>query len=160
MKEKIGPRAFRWMMNLWPCYRGTGARVTHIAPDWKEIRVRLPLSLQTRNYVDSIFGGSLYGAVDPLYRLMLIRLLGSAYIVWDKAATIRFLKPGRTTLYATCRVDDAELDEIRRLLETEARIDRTYKIALADAQGTVHAEVDKVIRIRRRVLAGGPAPAA
>jgi len=160
VKEKVGPRPFRWMMNLWPCYRGTGARVTHIGSDWKEIRVRLPLNLQTRNYVGSIFGGSLYGAVDPLYMLMLIRLLGPAYVVWDKAATIRFLKPGRTTLYATCRVDEAELDEIRRLLETEARIDRTYKIALADAEGTVHAEVDKVIQIRRRVPAGGPVRAA
>ena len=156
MKDKLGPRAFRWMMNLWPCYRGTGARVTHIAPDWREIRVRLPLNLQTRNYVGSIFGGSLYGAVDPLYMLLLIRLLGPAYIVWDKAASIRFLKPGRTTLYATCRVGDAELDEIRRLLETEARIDRTYRLALADAQGTVHAEVDKVIQIRRKESAGTP----
>ena len=156
MKDKLGPRAFRWMMNLWPCYRGTGARVTHIAPDWSEIRVRLPLNPQTRNYVGSIFGGSLYGAVDPLYMLLLIRLLGPAYIVWDKAASIRFLKPGRTTLYATCRVGDAELDEIRRLLETEARIDRTYRLALADAEGTVHAEVDKVIQIRRKESAGTP----
>jgi hypothetical protein len=111
---------------------------------------RVPLNLQTRNYVGSIFGGSLYGAVDPLYMLMLIRLLGPAYVVWDKAATIRFLKPGRATLYATVRVEDAELDEIRRRLVTETRIDRTYCISLVDAQGTVHAEVDKVIQIRRR----------
>jgi acyl-coenzyme A thioesterase PaaI-like protein len=160
VKEQIGPRAFRWLMNLWPCYRGTGGRVTYIAPDWKEIRVRLPLGLQTRNYVGSIFGGSLYAAVDPPYMLMLIRLLGPAYVVWDKAATIRFLKPGRTTLYATCRVDDAELEEIRRLLQTESKIDRTYPIALADAQGTVHAEVEKVIRIRRKDPGGGAGRAA
>jgi acyl-coenzyme A thioesterase PaaI-like protein len=150
VKEKLGPRTFRWLMNLWPCYWGTGGHVTYMAPDWKEIRVRLPLNLQTRNYVGSIFGGSLYAAVDPLYMLMLIRLLGPGYLVWDKAATIRFLKPGRTTLFATCRVDDTELDEIRRLLETEPRIDRTYRISLSDAQGTVHAEVEKVIQVRKQ----------
>jgi acyl-coenzyme A thioesterase PaaI-like protein len=154
VKEKLGPRPFRWLMNLWPCIRGTGVRVTHIAPNWKEIRVRLPLSLRTRNYVGSIFGGSLYGAVDPLYMLMLIRLLGPDYVVWDKSASIRFLKPGRTTLYATCRVEDDELDEIRRLLQSEPKIDRTYRIALADDQGTVHAEVDKVIQIRKRASRG------
>jgi acyl-coenzyme A thioesterase PaaI-like protein len=150
VKEKLGPRTFRWLMNLWPCYWGTGGHVTYMARDWKEIRVRLPLNLQTRNYVGSIFGGSLYAAVDPLYMLMLIRLLGPGYLVWDKAATIRFLKPGRTTLFATCRVDDTELDEIRRLLETEPRIDRTYRISLSDAQGTVHAEVEKVIQVRKQ----------
>lgn len=150
LKDRIGPRAFRWMMNLWPCYRGTGGRVTHISPDWKEMRVRLPLSLRTRNYVGSIFGGSLYAAVDPPYMLMLIRLLGPEYVVWDKAASIRFLKPGRTTLFATCRVEDRELNEIRRLLETDSRIDRTYRITLVDGDGTPHAEVDKVIQIRKK----------
>ena len=150
MKEKFGPRSFRWLMNLWPCYRGTGGRVTHISPDWKEVRVRLPLNLQTRNYVGSIFGGSLYAAVDPLYMLMLIRLLGPAYVVWDKAATIRFVKPGRRTLFATCRVEDAELAEIRRLLEKEPKIDRAYSISLVDAEGTVHTEVEKVIQIRKK----------
>ena len=150
MKDKLGPRTFRWLLNLWPCTRGTGGRVTRISPDWKEIRVRLPLNLQTRNYVGSIFGGSLYGAVDPMYMLMLIHLLGPDYIVWDKAATIRFVKPGRTTLFATCRVEDAELDEIRRLLETEPKIDRTYRIALVDAEGTIHAEVEKIIQIRKK----------
>jgi len=150
VKDKLGPRTFRWLLNLWPCTRGTGGRVTRISPDWKEIRVRLPLNLQTRNYVGSIFGGSLYGAVDPMYMLMLIHLLGPDYIVWDKAATIRFVKPGRTTLFATCHVEDTELDEIRRLLETEPKIDRTYRIALVDAEGTIHAEVEKIIQIRKK----------
>jgi len=151
MRERLGPRAFRWMMNLWPCYRGTGGRVTFIAPDWKEARVKLPLNLRTRNYVGTIFGGSLYGAVDPLCMLMLIRLLGPGYIVWDKAASIRFLKPGRTTLFASFRIDDAELAEIRRLLEAEPKIDRTYTVNLVDAQGTAYAEVQKVIQVRKKL---------
>ena len=88
-------------MNLWPCYRGSGARITYIAGDWKEVRVKLRLSLRTQNYVGSIFGGSLYAAVDPIYMLMLIKCLGPGYVVWDKAATIRFRKPGRSTLTAT-----------------------------------------------------------
>jgi acyl-coenzyme A thioesterase PaaI-like protein len=150
MKERLGPRAFRWMLNLWPCYRGTGGRVTYVAPDWKEVRVELPLNLRTRNYVGTTFGGSLYGAVDPLYMLMLIRLLGAGYIVWDKAASIRFLKPGRTTLFATFRIDDAELDEIRRRLAPESKIDRTYTVNLVDAQNNVHAEIEKVLQIRKK----------
>jgi len=59
------------------------------------VRIRLPLIWRTRNYVGTIFGGSLYGAVDPIYMIMLIKALGPDYIVWDKAATIRFLRPGR-----------------------------------------------------------------
>ena len=140
----------RWGFNLWPCYRGTGGRVTFIASDWREVRVRLPLSWRTRNYVGTIFGGSLYAAVDPFYMIMLMQNLGPEVVVWDKAASIRFRKPGRTPLNATFRLDEAELMELRRLLLDQPKVDRTYLIQLLDAEGVVHAEVEKVIHLSRR----------
>jgi acyl-coenzyme A thioesterase PaaI-like protein len=140
----------RWAFNLWPCYRGTGARVTFIASDWREVRIRLPLYWRTRNYVGTIFGGSLYAAVDPFYMLMLIRNLGPDVVVWDKAASIRFRKPGRATLTAAFRIDEAELAEIRRLLQEHPKVDRTYTVQLVDREGVIHAEVEKVIHISHR----------
>jgi len=140
----------RWGFNLWPCYRGTGGRVTFIASDWREVRVRLPLSWRTRNYVGTIFGGSLYAAVDPFYMIMLMENLGADYQVWDKAASIRFRKPGRGALSATFRIDEPELAEIRRLLQEQPKVDRTYTIQLVDETGVVHVEVDKVIHISLR----------
>ena len=150
MRESLHTRLFRWAFNLWPCFRGTGARVVFIASDWSEIRVRLPLSWRTRNYVGTIFGGSLYAGVDPFYMLMLIHRLGPDYVVWDKAAAIRFRKPGRSTLRATFRVDETELAEIRRLLQEQPKVDRSYHVELVDAEGVLHAEVDKVIHISLR----------
>lgn len=83
MPESWKTRLNRWGFNFFPAYRGTGGRVEYIAGDWREIRIRLPLNWRTRNYVGTIFGGSLYGAVDPLYMIMLIRNLGDEYVVWD-----------------------------------------------------------------------------
>lgn len=152
MSESWSTRLDRWRFNLWPCYRGTGGRVTFIASDWLTVRVKLPLNWRTRNYVGTIFGGSLYAAVDPFYMLMLIKRLGPEYLVWDKAASIRFRKPGRTRLTAEFRLEDEECAAIRRLLETEARVDRTYIVRLVDAKGEVHAEIEKVVQVRRREL--------
>jgi hypothetical protein len=150
MDESLRTRLTRWGFNLWPCIRGTGGRVTHIASDWREVRIRLPLSWRTRNYVGTIFGGSLYGAVDPFYMIMLMENLGADYQVWDKAASIRFRKPGRGALSATFRIDEPELAEIRRLLQEQPKVDRTYTIQLVDETGVVHVEVDKVIHISLR----------
>lgn len=150
MAESLRTRLFRWYFNFFPAYRGTGARVTYIAGDWREIRVKLPLSLRTRNYVGSIYGGSLYGSVDPIYMIMLMKLLGPDFVVWDKAATIRFRKPGKTTLYARCALDDAELQRIRTELVAQPSLDCVYHIDLVDAAGVVHAEIDKTIYVRRR----------
>ncbi len=153
MSESLRTRLFRWGFNLWPCYRGTGARVTHIASDWREIRIRLPLSWRTRNYVGTIFGGSLYAAVDPFYMIMLMKNLGPDYVVWDKAATVRFRKPGRTPLEAVFRLEDAELNDIRLMLAEAPKVDRSYTLHLVDRNGTIHTTVDKIIHVSRRAPA-------
>jgi acyl-coenzyme A thioesterase PaaI-like protein len=151
LRTRLTRIAYTW---LFPAYRGTGGRITYVADDWREVRVRLPLSRRTRNYVGTIFGGSMYGAVDPIYMVMLIKALGPKYVVWDKSATIRFRRPGRSTLYATFTLADAELDEIRAALEHERAVDRTWRIELRDEDGLVHAEIEKVIQIRRRTSRG------
>ena len=140
----------RWKFNLFPAYRGRGARVTYISDDFREVRVRLPLNFRSRNAVGTIYGGSMYGSVDPMYMIMLMQLLGRDYIVWDKAATIRFRKPGRSTLFATFRLEDAEVTEIRDATASGTPIDRTYNVDLVDADGVVHASVQKVIYIKRK----------
>src|SRR5262249_49327548 len=120
------------------------------ASDYREVRVRLPLSWRTRNYVGTIFGGSLYGAVDPVYMIMLIHILGPGYTVWDKAASIRFRRPGRTTLYAHFLLREDESRTIRELAEKSPSIDRVYRVDLVDAAGVVHANVEKTVYIRRK----------
>lgn len=154
MPESLRTRIQRLGFNWFPAYRGTGGRITYIAADWREIRIRLPLNLRTRNYVGTIFGGSMYGAVDPIYMVMLIRCLGPEYVVWDKAASIRFRRPGRATLHARFVLDEAELDAVRAALAGAPAIDRTYRVELADAEGVVHAVIEKVIHIRRKGHAG------
>ena len=156
MPESWRSRLQRWGFNLFPAWRGTGARVTYVADDWREVRVRLPLSWRTRNYVGTIFGGSLYGAADPIYMIMLIRVLGPDYVVWDKAATIRFRRPAKTTLHARFVLTEDEIADIRRTLETTDRTDRVYVVELSDAQGVVHATVEKVVQVRRRETSGEP----
>lgn len=150
MRESLKSRLSRWIFNWWPCYRGTGGRVTFIAHDWRVLRVKLPLNLRTRNYVGTIFGGSLYAAVDPFFMLMLIKNLGPDFVVWDKAASIRFRKPGRGTLTAEFRLEDDELQAIREALETTPKVDRVYTVTLVDAGGEAHALIEKVVQIRRK----------
>ena len=150
MTESWRSRLARWGFNWFPAFRATGATITYIASDWCEVRVRLPLSWRTRNYVGTIFGGSMYGAVDGIHIVMLIKNLGPDYIVWDKAASVRFRKPGRATLYANVKLPPEEFDAIRVALSSGSSIDRVYLVELTDRSGTVHAEIEKTIHIRRR----------
>ncbi len=150
MPENFKSRRFRWGFNFFPCYRGSGGRVTYIADDFHELRMKLPLSWRNRNYVGTIYGGSIYASIDPLYMLMLMHILGDGYTVWDKAAKIRFRKPGKTTLYADFLLSAEEIEEIRRLAETERSVDRIYDVELKDADGLVHAVIEKTLYIAKK----------
>ena len=150
MPESWQSRWMRWKWAFFPPWRGTGARVVYISSDFREVRVELPLSWRTRNYVGTIFGGSLYGAVDPVYMIQLMQILGRGYVVWDKAATIRFRKPGRSKLTATFKIEEAEVNTIRQLTANGDPVDRVYNVDLVNAEGVVHASVEKTIYIRKR----------
>ena len=150
MAESFRSRLVRWGFNWFPAFRRTGGRIVSLAADWREVRVKLSLSWRTRNYVGTMFGGSLYAATDGIYMVMLIKQLGPGYVVWDKSASIRFRKPCRTTVYATFAIDERETDAIRALLAAEPKIDRQYQVDWADRDGTVYATVETTIHIRRK----------
>ena len=150
MPESFASRIDRWKFNLFPAYRGTGARVTYIADDYREMRVKIPLSWRTRNYVGTIYGGSMYGGIDPIYMLMLIKTLGREYVVWDKAAKIRFKRPGKTVLFADFLLTEEELTEIKTRLETEKSLDRVYNVELKDAAGKTHCLIEKTLYIAKK----------
>ena len=150
MPESFASRIDRWKFNLFPAYRGTGARVTYIADDYREMRIKIPLSWRTRNYVGTIYGGSMYGGIDPIYMLMLIKTLGREYVVWDKAAKIRFKRPGKTVLFADFLLTEEELTEIKTRLETEKSLDRVYNVELKDAAGKTHCLIEKTLYIAKK----------
>jgi hypothetical protein len=121
-----------------------------VGADFREVHIKLPLNWRTRNYVGTIYGGSIYGAVDPIYMIMLMKALGRGYVVWDKAATIRFRRPGRATLYGRFLVTDDVVEGIRTELETAEKLDRHFVVELKDEAGEVHATIEKTVNVRKR----------
>lgn len=150
MPESFASKIDRWKFNLFPAYRRSGGRVLYISDDYRQMRVKIPLNWQTRNYVGTIYGGSMYAGIDPIYMLMLIKTLGKNYIVWDKAATIRFKRPGKETLFADFELTVDELDEIKRILETQKSVDRVYNVELKDKNGRAHCLIEKTLYIAKK----------
>jgi Domain of unknown function (DUF4442) len=102
------------------------------------------------NYVGTHFGGSLFAMTDPFYMLMLMANLGGDYIVWDKAASIRYRKPGKGKVRAEFRLTDAQLDDIRDKLKTLPKYEPVLQVQVKDEAGDVVAEVEKVLHVRKK----------
>jgi acyl-coenzyme A thioesterase PaaI-like protein len=142
------PRHLRWGMNLWPPFLGAGIRVRHIAPDWSEVRVELRQGLLNRNYVGTHYGGSLFSMTDPFYALMLMHLLGSRYLVWDQAARIEFLAPGRGTVSAVFRLTNEEVEALRAQAASGEKVLPAFDVEVRDAGGALVARVRKTLYVR------------
>lgn len=150
MAESWKIKFLRWRFNRYPAYRQSGARVTHIGEDFREITVKLPLNRLTRNLHGTIYGGAMYAAVDPLHAVLVAYHLGPDYHVWMKSAQIDFKRPGRGDLFATARISQHDIDEIRAALAHTSKLDRVFKLTLADASGSVSAHFVLTIHIKRR----------
>lgn len=144
------PAHLRRLVNLWPPFLGAGIRIRHIAPDMKAVDVEMKLRFWNANYVGTHFGGSLFAMTDPFYMLMLMANLGSDYIVWDKASSIRYRRPGKGTVRAEFRLNDAQLDDIREKLKTLPKYEPVFSAEVKDLQGTVIAEIEKVLHVRKK----------
>ncbi|MGA2844700.1 MAG: DUF4442 domain-containing protein [Candidatus Acidiferrales bacterium] len=146
----------RLRLNLYAPFLGAGIRVKRLAPGWKEVDVEMKLRWWNANYVGTHYGGSLYSMTDPFFMVMLIENLGQDYIVWDKSATIRFKRPGRGTVTASFRLSDQQIDEIKQALNAEKKIERVFTVEVKDESGTVIAEVEKLLHIRRKDQPASP----
>jgi acyl-coenzyme A thioesterase PaaI-like protein len=149
-KESLQSRRLRWKFNFFPAYRGTGGRVEFISSDYTYVRVRLPLNWRTKNYVGTIFGGSMYGAVDPILMIMFMFQLGKEYTVWDRAASISFDKPGRSTLRAEFVVSDDEVQAVKDELLHSSKLLKTYSIELMDEGGVACARIEKTLYFAKK----------
>lgn len=138
------------MINFYGPFLGAGVKLEKMSPDFREAFVSMKLTFYNKNYMGTQFGGSLYAMTDPWYMLMLIKNLGNGYIVWDKAATINFRKPGKGKVTAHFHLKEDHLEEIRATLVTQNKMDYIFKVEIKDTEGKLIAEVDKVLYIRKK----------
>ena len=146
----VSARTLRHVLNLWPPFLFAGIHVAAIGDDFRSARVELRMRPWNRNYVGTHFGGSLFAMTDPFWMLMVLHALGDGYIVWDKAATIDFEKPGRGPVYAEFALDDAMLEELRAAAAGGDKVLRWFDAPVRDAAGDVVAMVRKQLYVRRK----------
>ncbi len=140
-KENLKFKIKRFLFNFFPAYRRTGARICFISDDWKEMHIKLGLKWTTRNYVGSVFGGSIYGALDPIYMVQLINILGNKYVVWDKVATVKFIRPIKQTVFAKFLIPEDLITEIKKEIELNKEMEIELSVQFNDGNEITYAEV-------------------
>ena len=138
------------MMNIWFPFLFSGIRITKISDDFRYVKVELSSHWYNKNYVGTHFGGSLFAMTDPFWMIMILRNLGDEYIVWDKAADIEFVKPGRGLVTAEFKLEQSMLDELIEAAAGNEKVLRWFDILVTDSQSDLVAKVRKQVYVRRK----------
>ncbi len=150
MSSTWDPEELRRRINSYAPYVGARIEVTFVSEDASEVRVQMPLEEDNANLVGTHFGGSLYAMIDPHLMLLFMQRLGPEYVVWDRAASIEFLKPGRGTVHSTIIISDTTVEEIRERTRTGERYLRSFVVEVLDDEEDVVMRAEKTLYFRRR----------
>jgi acyl-coenzyme A thioesterase PaaI-like protein len=137
-------------INFYPPFLGSGIKVESISSDFRHILVSLKLKFWNKNYVGTQFGGSLYSMCDPFLMLMIMKNLGRNYVVWDKAASIQFIRPGREKVWVEFRIEQSDINSILEKLESSPVYEPIFQLEVKNSKHEVIAKVEKKIYIRSK----------
>lgn len=148
---RLTPRLLKFVLNIYGPYLGAGVRVKRISADWLEMDVAMALRWYNRNAMGTQFGGSLYSMVDPHFMLLLMQKLGKSYVIWDRAAQIDFLRPGRGQVSAAIRLTEAQVDRIRSETAAGYPYRPEFEVEIIDPDGRLVARVHKTLYVKRKL---------
>lgn len=139
----------RHVLNFYPPLLGAGIRATKLSQDFRYAKIVMPLTWYNRNYVGCHFGGSLYSMTDPFYMLLLLNILGNDFVVWDQAASIKYVAPGRGCVTAEFQLEDSLIQSLREMLPEEKRV-FDLPVDVTDKSGDLVAQVTKTLYVKRK----------
>ncbi|MEP0714320.1 DUF4442 domain-containing protein [Algoriphagus sp.] len=153
--EKKNTKKFRRLIRLinwYPPYFFSGIKVIDYSDDFSYFRTRLKIRWYNRNLMGTAFGGSLFAMCDPFFMFILLIQLGEEYIVWDKTASIEFVKPGRGIVYADFKLSPEEISAIKKEVDREGKGVFEFPCEIKDDAGNLIAKLKKGLYIRRKEL--------
>jgi len=147
--EKLFKRStiFKYGFMFNSAYQRSTGKVYFVSDDLQTVKIKIPLNYKNKNYKGTMYGGAMSSATDPIYMIQLITILGPNYVVWDKAASVRFKIPAKTTLFADFVISKQFLNQIEEDIKNYNEKDYALKVDLVDKDSVVHAEVERVVYI-------------
>lgn len=137
-------------INLYPPYLGMGVRVRAFRDDFTRFEVVLRSRWYNRNLFGTHFGGSLYAMCDPFFVFIITMNLGRNYVVWDKSASIEFLRPAKGTILGIFEISQGRLEEIRAEVDELGKNTYHFEADLVDEAGKAVARVSKEVYVRSK----------
>ncbi len=143
------PNKVKWLLRFYPPFLFQRIWVKNISPGYTGADVTIHKSFLNLNANRTIFGGTIFSAIDPIYPVLIDAYIRShgfkKTVAWLKSARIEYKKPGHRSLHFSVRLNEKEMESILHTIREEGKVIRTFSTDIFDKDGihcaTVHNEV-------------------
>jgi acyl-coenzyme A thioesterase PaaI-like protein len=139
--------AIKLLENFEP-FKMMQVKILHLSPDWRNIRLLLPLSPAATNRQGTMFGGFMASLADPVAALACGKLYPD-YAAWTRMLKVDFVRAGTTDL--ELRFDfPTELEpSIEQELKEKGRSTPKFEYAYYLSDGKLCATIECSVAIRK-----------
>lgn len=146
------PQSLKWLLRIYPPFLFQRIWVKNIHTDFQGVDVKIIKSIFNKNSNNTIFGGTIFSAVDPFYAILIDQRLQShgfkKTVAWLKSASIEYKKPGLTNLKFSIKITDEDFNECMDTLKSRGRIIKTFFVEIVNEQNEICAIAKNEIYIR------------
>lgn len=146
------PQSLKWLLRIYPPFLFQRIWVKKIHTDFQGVDVKIIKSIFNKNSNNTIFGGTIFSAVDPFYAILIDQRLQShgfkKTVAWLKSASIEYKKPGLTDLKFSIKITDEDFNECMDTLKSRGRIIKTFFVEILNEQNEICAIAKNEIYIR------------
>lgn len=121
--------------------------ILELSPDWRSIKLLLPLSEAATNHQGTMFGGFMASLADPVAALSCGKQF-PGYAAWTRKLSIDFLRAGTGDLELHFDFPAELIPIIKKELEENNRSTPIFTYAYFLKDGTMCAEVSCTVAIR------------
>lgn len=148
--QKIPSHKLMKLLRFWPPYFACGIKVDSVDKNFTKIQVSMKQFFWNTNYVGVHFGGSLYSMTDPFYMFILLEHLKEDFIVWDKEAVIKFIKPGKGRVTVKFEISLEEINQIKQKALSSEKYEPEFETYVIDESDQVVAKVWKKLYVKKK----------
>lgn len=140
------------MMRLYPPLFFNRIWVKRFYNGYHDCELKINKSVLNKNMNGTIFGGSIFSSVDPIYSVMFWQIFAWKKIkvqTWLKSAHIQYVKPGATDLFVHFHLDEKEVNDAEAALNDVGKFVRSYTIEIKNKYNEVCAIAQTEVYIRK-----------
>ncbi|MGN0003624.1 MAG: YiiD C-terminal domain-containing protein [Sphingobacterium composti] len=149
---KLTPSSLKWVLRTYPPFVFQRIWVRKIYDNFRGAEVKIYKSFLNINSNKTVFGGTIFSALDPMHSILLDQLFKQKglkkTVAWLKSAKIDYLKPGTTDLTYRIQLNEDEIDEAFKTIKENGKVIKTFTTEVFDKKGTKCAVCQNEIYIR------------